>query len=558
MSSGITLMAEAFGHVVLSYIQGVTEHCNPRESEYMSESSGYSPLSTGTGTDTDTDTDTDTGQEWYLHGDPDDECINQEYINGEATSLDHQTRRLNSLEIMPPDTSSMEENDETQEYSEDENEEMAWTRLRPSTPYAPCTVCKSMCTGASISLLTATIIGSVYMMICYLSFITTNTCEFYPKESIPVKVQWERTISAVFCNVFLYPSFFVCMLFLFRRHQLKGIKRKLVLVICIAWFLDTFYRLYLQAKGISHGKLSTLQKIPLYTCYSVSVLCEAFLLMYHFRLLRRSFKQRLVLFFQMTFPFCSIIFLAVPVVTIIYPLYNKQSKESTLRLVIAVFAPLIGILFKVVSRILVQRQESISHPGYSCALLAPLYGVSAIMFRVLQADLDSVLYMAILGSIHGAIEIIERFTMALIDRKRTSAFWRSFRTPRRERLMADIAIMSRLYESTAIVSVNGLLYLYRYIYLKDDSVLELLQSFAMATSVQLVIEWFFTSISLAIETRYQNIAVMAVWRRRWKRHILQAIATIVLSALWVSANLLDMAHERFEEHSNQPCNLLFS
>ena len=36
----------------------------------------------------------------------------------------------------------------------------------------------------------------------------------------------------------------------------------------------------------------------------------------------------------------------------------------------------------------------------------------------------------------------------------------SFRTPRRERLMADIAIMSMLYESTAVVSVNGFLHLY--------------------------------------------------------------------------------------------------
>ena len=548
MSSSSTLI-EASGHVACSFIRGITEHYNPHEpAECTAESFGYIPLES-------------TGQEWYLQGNPDDEFIYQEYSNREATSLDYRTR-LDSREIMLIDASSMEENDETQEYDEDENEELAWKRLRPSFLR---TVFKSMYTGASISLLTATIIGSVYMMICYLCFKTINICEFYPKKSIPVKVQWERSISAAISTVFLYPSFFVCMLFLLRRHQLKGIRRTLVLVICIAWSLDTTYRLYLQVKGISHGKLSTLLKTPLYTCFSVSVLCEAFLLMYHFRRLRTSSKQRLVLFLQMTFPFCSIIFLAVPVATIIYPLYNKQSKESTLRLVIAVFAPLIGVLFKVISRILVQRQESISHPGYSCALLAPLYGVSAIMFRVLQADLDSLQSMAFLGLIHGAVEILERITMALIDHifhvkcERTSAqLWRSFRTPRRERLMADIAIMSRLYESTAIVSVNGLLYLYRYIYLKDDSVLELLQSFAMATSVQLVIEWFFTSISLAIETRYQNIAVMAVWRRRWKRHILQAIATIVLSALWVSANLLDMAHERFEEHSNQPCNLLFS
>ena len=226
----------------------------------------------------------------------------------------------------------------------------------------------------------------------------------------------------------------------------------------------------------------------------------------------------------MTVPFGSIIILADAVKCIIYPLYNKQSKESVLRLVIAFFAPLVGVLFKVISRIFVQQQESITHPGYACVLLAPLYCHSAIMFRVLQADLDSLQSMSVLGLIHGATEVIERSSMVVIDHichvicKRTSAPWGSFCTPRRERLMADIAIMSMLYESTVIVFVNGLLYLYQYVYLKDESLLELLQSFVMTTSVQLVIEWFFTSLSLAIETRYQNIAVMAVWQRRWKTY----------------------------------------
>ena len=73
--------------------------------------------------------------------------------------------------------------------------------------------------------------------------------------------------------------------------------------------------------------------------------------------------------------------------------------------------------------------------------------------------------MAVLGVIHGATEVIERSTMVLIDHicyvicKRASAPCGSFRTPRSERLMADIAIISMLFESTAIVCVNGVLYL---------------------------------------------------------------------------------------------------
>jgi len=126
----------------------------------------------------------------------------------------------------------------------------------------------------------------------------------------------------------------------------------------------------------------------------------------------------------------------------------------------------------------------------------------------LQADLGSLQSIAILGIIHGAAEVIERSTMVVIDHichrlwTRTSAPWGGFRTPRRERLMADIAIMSMLFEPSAIVCVNGCLFLYQFIYLKYRPLLSLLQIFAIDTSVQLVIEWFFTGVSLAIETRY--------------------------------------------------------
>ena len=216
-----------------------------------------------------------------------------------------------------------------------------------------------------------------------------------------------------------------------------------------------------------------------------------------------------------------------------------------------------------IARISVQRLRNITHPGYSYALLVPLYFGSAVLFRVLQADLGSVDSIAVLGIIHGASEVVERSTMVVIDHichviwKRTSAPWGSFRTPRRERLMADIAIMSMLYESTAVVTVNGFLFFYQMIYRQNDSLLKLLQSSAVRTSVPLVIEWFFTSVSLAIETRYQNMAVMAVWRRRWKRHILVAVVNAVPLALWTSTNLIEVVHGRFDK-SNQNCKMPFT
>ena len=267
------------------------------------------------------------------------------------------------------------------------------------------------------------------------------------------------------------------------------------------------------------------------------------------------------LFLQMIMPGCFCFVLAIVIAAFIYPLFNEQNEDE--KLLIAVFTPLTGVALKVISRIYVQQSWNITHPGYSYVLLSPLYLGTAVMLRVLQADLKSLQSMAILGIIHGAAEVIERSTMVVIDHvchvilKRKLAPWGSFRTPRQERLMADLSITSILYESTAIVSVNGFLYLYKFVYLENVSVLELLQSFTVRTSVQLVIEWFFTSVSLAIVTHYQNMAVMAVWRKRWKRHTLVAIVNAVPLAMWTSTNLLIIVHGRFQESSYQPCKMPF-
>ena len=132
----------------------------------------------------------------------------------------------------------------------------------------------------------------------------------------------------------------------------------------------------------------------------------------------------------------------------------------------------------------------------------------------MQADLGSLEAIVILGTIHGAAEVVERSTIVLIDHfcyviwRRAPAPWGSFRTPGRERLTADIAIMSMLYELPAIVSVNGYLYLYQFIFVGKYPLDKLLKSFSIHTAVSLAIEWVFNSVSLAIETRYQNMAVI--------------------------------------------------
>ena len=532
-------LIEVFGHIGYSFTRGVTEHYNSEEPEFTAESLQYNSLE-------------GTGREWYCH--PVDEVIYQEYSDREATSLDYLAS--SSLDPKVIDACSTDENEETQQDQQDEDRAMAWKRLRPSTLH---TVCKSMYIGALISLLTATCIGTLYMLISYLCYNTILICRFNTMSSFPVRVQWVRSLCDLCASAIYYAFSCVTLLLLFRSHQIKGVKTKLIQICFLVYCLDGLYRVFMQVIGKPYY-IKVYYRLPTYAFYITNVYLQCYTLAGHFNM--RSRKQVASLICQITVPTCVCFIVALLITRYIYREYNEQIKLG--KLLTALFAPFIGVFLKVISRNCVHRLWNITHPGYSYVVLAPLYFGSAVMFRVLQLDLDRLQSIAILGIIHGAAEVIERSTMVVIDHichlvcKRRSAPWGSFRTPRRERLMADIAIMSMLFESTAIVSVNGFLYLYQFVYLQNNSFIDLLQNFAITTSVPLVIEWFFTGVSLGIETHYQNMAVMAVWRRRWKRHILVATVNAVPVAIWTSANLLVIIYGRFRENPEHRCKMPFT
>ena len=538
---------EVFGDIVFRFTRSVTEHYNPEEPEFTAESFGYDPLQS-------------TGREWYYL--PVDELIYQEYSDKDIRSFAYLAS--SSLDVQVIDACSPEDSEDEgdQENREQEKDkEMAWKRLRPSVLQ---TVVKAMYIGGLISLLAASIVGTIYTLLSYLNYKTAWNCEFHPGE-LTAQMQWMRTIAAIVGCVVYYAYPVLNLLFLFRPHQLNGIKTKLILVPFVMYILDALFRTVLQAFEKPFFNLPALYRglsnVPVFIFVFTSICVQFYFVARH--LLVRLKPNLTCLICKMAISPCCAVITAFIIRYAIYTAYNKQDTEG--KLVIAIFSPLMGVVVKAISRICVQRLWNITHPGYSYVLLAPLYCLLSVMFRGLQAELESLQSIAVLGIIHGFAEVVERSTVAVIDHlchqlcRRESLPWGSFRTPRRERLTADIIIMSMLFESTAIVSVNGLLYLYQLIYLVgNDSFLELSQSFAIHTSVPLVIEWFFNSVSIAIETRYQNMAVMAVWRKQWKRHILVAIVNVLPAALWTSGNLLVILHERFDGPLTQSCKMPFT
>ncbi|KAK3724332.1 hypothetical protein QZH41_010843, partial [Actinostola sp. cb2023] len=82
---------------------------------------------------------------------------------------------------------------------------------------------------------------------------------------------------------------------------------------------------------------------------------------------------------------------------VLLPWYNKQDENT--KVVVAAFCPLLTAFPKVVSRLAAQKLKDI-HPGTAHVFVGVLYGSTAIVFRIMQAELTSFGLFAALGICH--------------------------------------------------------------------------------------------------------------------------------------------------------------
>ena len=180
--------------------------------------------------------------------------IYQEYSDRQDTTLDYLA--ASGFRVRLNDACLPNENQEIQESQPlvEADTAMAWKRLRPS---ALATVCKSLCIGASISILAATTTGVLYSL-AFVSYQTLFNCEHRPGESIPAKIQWMRTISTVVAIIFLYMWFLMNMLFLFSPKPVKWGEKKM----CFGCLLPFLFRCTLSS-GLSNLPDISLQAIQI-------------------------------------------------------------------------------------------------------------------------------------------------------------------------------------------------------------------------------------------------------------------------------------------------------
>ena len=436
-----------------------------------------------------------------------------------------------------------------QEYDppKEDNSKMGWKKSRPTSWWH--SLWKAMKHAFCIQIVGGIALGSIAILILVLDFNTVDLCFDRQKNwrTLPKRTQAVMVTGAC-CEAYVVQlwSFFV-MLFLFGWPLIKELN--LLVLNLLGAFVDTCYRLYLQVYDIYKRSWMS---FPLNGIFVLILLMNSLLIG---RKITRSNENRrsgrmkkfLQVFAMLLAQFAFGIPITFALVYILIPLYGKASETN--RAVIAGGLPLVTAMPKVIVRLAAQRIDFL-HPGDSHALLVVLNSASAIVFRVMQAELTDLTLYILLSFAHGAIDLLERLTIVIRDylwyfiyKKlkqcgvETTLNAARFRTPRSMRLVADVSIQMILGESTSLIAAVGFIQLYKFMYPDGSSHESPLSQFFIRVLIALSIDFVFNSFSLWLQMSYLNVAVVRVWRKKWRKHMLIGLIITIVTLCYFTTHL---------------------
>ena len=328
-------------------------------------------------------------------------------------------------------------------------------------------------------------------------------------------------------------------------------RRNLVSINIIIAVLDSSYRLF----NYFYPKESwMLQNMPSIIISLGIILLNSTVIVKKFIYNDRcgNLKNQLLLVFQMTYQF--LLSGAIVLVTKfkIFPEFGMIDESS--KHILILFYVLLSFVIRTFARIILLSVSSINHPGTTYILLVLCNASTIIVYRFLQAEIQSLWNFVLVSLVIGAIGFLEKITIVFVDhfliwlyRKLPlstmigkdddikQSFVGKYRTPRNQRFTADILVCSVIHELTLIGISNALVQLYR-----SASTSNLTKQFGTRTLVALLCEYVFSIAAIYIVTWLFNIPVLKVWCKRWKKffmvNFISVISIIVVFNLYLLRN----------------------
>ncbi|XP_057308902.1 uncharacterized protein LOC130647160 isoform X2 [Hydractinia symbiolongicarpus] len=419
-----------------------------------------------------------------------------------------------------------------------------------------------------ITVLGSFIVGSAAVLLMFVDINTADVCSDVQWKDIPISVQRIRVTVQIFEGWLLQFFHIFTMLLVFGWDVIGPLH--LLNWNLSAAFLDSVYRLYLQIYNVYDsawisGPLNALfVGMMVFNSYRIS------------RFFHRATWKKAVLTFQLgsqfmlgTLTLYSIVYLLIPWFVQLSPLQQA---------IVAAAAPLSGAICKTISRLAIQNVASVNHPGTSYVLVVAVYSAAPIVYRTLQAEVESFKYFALLCIAHGFVGLLERLSVVLRDhfyvwfykkvlkRERISCHVGMFRTPRTQRLIADLTICNIIQEIAALILTNAFVQLYALQFGstadgKNFNPRDILIEFLYRTILATASEFVFTLFGIFIMTWYLNLPIVRIWRNKWKTLLFTNLITCCVLVLYTTQHLVTVVDSKYrdvnETKTCDPSQLLF-
>ena len=431
---------------------------------------------------------------------------------------------------------------------------MMWKRNRP-----PFTKWFLRCAFTSLSMVFAgaLIIGGISTLVIYVDIIFADMCSSFDRkwDRMPAIVQRLRVVSQMVEGWVLQLFHFITMLLVFRWSLIKQLN-------LLSWnlsaaFLDSTYRAVLQLFGM-YGRA--------WMSYPLNAVFVGMMVFNSYRISKvfsSNIKGRLLLTFQLGSQFLLGTIVLYTLVYLIIPWFNELTAVN--QALVAAGAPIFGAIAKAISRLAAQKVKGINHPSTSYILVAAGYCYSAIVYRLMQAELRTLSSFLVLCVVHGIVGVLERISVVIRDhfyqafltkclrKRKVATYYGSFRTPRTQRLVCDITLAGILYELTALVVTNAFVQFYGLRYGisttgqgfdNEDVLIE----FTLRISAAVGLEIIFNTLGILILTWFLNIPVERVWKRNWKAMILVNLFFCCYIVVYTSQYLVTVVDAKYRIH----------
>ena len=430
----------------------------------------------------------------------------------------------------------------------DNGESNDWKLYRPSfaKSIGKCMICSFSCT-----VLGGVFVGMVATVVIWLIINLAGSCfgfkgEYEKWYEAPIYIQRiHMTVEAVEGSMIQLWSF-VNFLAVFRWPLMKELNlhnwNLLVSFVNGLYVpLMNVYGLY-NRSWINFPMFGLFLSITLFNGYRIA------------RFYRQRVKERLYLAIRLGGQFYMGFPLAMFFYIFIIPFCLKLS-EKKLAIIVS-FIPSIVIMPKLLGRMLVQKLQGINHPGTSGILLIVLNIGGATVFRVLQVSFENLSLFVLLSVIHGLIGIIDKLIAPLQDYiyniydkcwKRSTR--KHIKTPRVNRFLADLALLSIVVETSSVFVNCALVQIFRFYFGRDENGMKyneyaLLKDFLGRITIAVFIEWIFNTLTIKLQTYYYNIPVVKVWNSKWRWITILVILNTIPALLFFTEPLLAVVENK--------------